>query len=138
MSSLRAIVDGRLEDVLADLRAFVELESPTSDKEACDRASRHLAEHKYACSPGLIGCAMGSVASTRMPRRTRTCPLQLPSYQIDQCRITPPAIGHHLGQFLDRGIPVPDGFFRAKPAKTLRYVLVGKPCSIKRGQDILR
>jgi len=44
MSSLRAIVDGRLEDVLADLRAFVELESPTSDKEACDRASRHLAE----------------------------------------------------------------------------------------------
>ena len=44
MSSFRTVVDRRLEDVLADLRAFVELESPTSDKEACDRASRHLAE----------------------------------------------------------------------------------------------
>ena len=44
MSSFRPLVDRRLEDVLADLRAFIELESPTVDKEACDRAGRHLAE----------------------------------------------------------------------------------------------
>ena len=44
MSSFRPLVDRRLEDVIADLRAFVELESPTVDKEACDRAGRHLAE----------------------------------------------------------------------------------------------
>ena len=44
MSSFRPLVDRRLEDVLADLRAFVELESPTVDKDACDRAGRHLAE----------------------------------------------------------------------------------------------
>jgi len=44
MSSLRTDVDRRLEDVLADLRAFVELESPTVDKAACDRAGAYLAE----------------------------------------------------------------------------------------------
>ena len=44
MPSFRPLVDRRLEDVLADLRAFVELESPTVDKTACDRAGRHLAE----------------------------------------------------------------------------------------------
>ena len=48
MSSLRTVVDRRLEDVLADLRTFVELESPTMDKAACDRAGRHLAEQLRA------------------------------------------------------------------------------------------
>jgi len=41
--SFRASVDRHLEGFLTDLRAFVEVESPTADKAACDRAGRHLA-----------------------------------------------------------------------------------------------
>ena len=54
MSSFRPLVDRRLEDVIADLRAFVELESPTVDKEACDRAGRHLAEQFRAYASAEI------------------------------------------------------------------------------------
>jgi glutamate carboxypeptidase len=43
-SSVRASVDRQLEAFLTDLRAFVEVESPTNDKAAVDRAARHLAE----------------------------------------------------------------------------------------------
>jgi glutamate carboxypeptidase len=42
--SFRSSVDRHLEAFLSDLRTFVELESPTVDKAACDRAGRHLAE----------------------------------------------------------------------------------------------
>ncbi len=44
MSSARASVDRHLEAFLTDLRTFVEIESPTVEKTACDRAGRHLAE----------------------------------------------------------------------------------------------
>jgi glutamate carboxypeptidase len=43
LSSFRSSVDRHLEAYLSDLRAFVELESPTVDKAACDRAGQHLA-----------------------------------------------------------------------------------------------
>ena len=43
MSSFRASVDRHLEAFLTDLRTFVEVESPTMDKAACDRAGQHLA-----------------------------------------------------------------------------------------------
>ncbi len=43
MPSFRASVDRHLEAFLTDLRTFVEVESPTVDKAACDRAGRHLA-----------------------------------------------------------------------------------------------
>ncbi len=44
MSRIRATVDRHLEAFLTDLRTLVEIESPTVDKAACDRAGRHLAE----------------------------------------------------------------------------------------------
>jgi glutamate carboxypeptidase len=44
VASFRASVNRHFEALLSDLRAFVELESPTVDKTACDRAGRHLAE----------------------------------------------------------------------------------------------
>ncbi len=43
MTRFRAFVDRHLDEVLADLAAFVELESPTTDKAAVDRAGRYLA-----------------------------------------------------------------------------------------------
>jgi glutamate carboxypeptidase len=41
--SFRVSVDRHLEAFLSDLRTFVELESPTVDKAACDRAGQQLA-----------------------------------------------------------------------------------------------
>jgi glutamate carboxypeptidase len=43
VSSFRASVERHLESFLSDLRTFIELESPTVDKAACDRAGQHLA-----------------------------------------------------------------------------------------------
>jgi glutamate carboxypeptidase len=43
MTPFRAFVERHLGDILDDLRAFVEIESPTTDKLAVDRAGRHLA-----------------------------------------------------------------------------------------------
>ena len=43
-SSVRASVDRNLEAFLTDLRRFVETESPTVDKAACERAGGYLAE----------------------------------------------------------------------------------------------
>ncbi len=43
MTRYRGFADRHLSDVLADLKAFVELESPTTDKAAVDRAGKHLA-----------------------------------------------------------------------------------------------
>ncbi len=43
MTRFRGFVDQHLEEILADLKAFVELESPTTNKAAVDRAGRHLA-----------------------------------------------------------------------------------------------
>jgi glutamate carboxypeptidase len=39
----RAFVDRHLDEILGDLKAFVEVESPTTVKAAVDRAARHLA-----------------------------------------------------------------------------------------------
>src|SRR6202011_808332 len=44
VASFRASVDRHLEAFLSDLRTFVELESPTVDKAACDRAGQQLAQ----------------------------------------------------------------------------------------------
>jgi len=44
VSPYRAFVERRLEQILADLRTFVEIESPSTVKAAADRASRHLAQ----------------------------------------------------------------------------------------------
>jgi glutamate carboxypeptidase len=41
--SFRPAVDRHLDAFLSDLRAFVEIESPTVDKAACDRAAQYLA-----------------------------------------------------------------------------------------------
>jgi glutamate carboxypeptidase len=43
MSVYRAFVDRHFDEILADLKAFVEIESPTTVKTATDRAARHLA-----------------------------------------------------------------------------------------------
>lgn len=43
MSPYRAFIDRHIDEILADLAALVEIESPTTDKAAADRASRHLA-----------------------------------------------------------------------------------------------
>jgi len=43
VSRYRAFVDEHLQDVLADLKRFVECESPTTDKAAVDRAGKYLA-----------------------------------------------------------------------------------------------
>jgi len=43
VSRYRGFVDQHVEDVLADLKTFVELESPTTDKAAVDRAGAYLA-----------------------------------------------------------------------------------------------
>ncbi|HLW47959.1 MAG TPA: M20 family metallopeptidase [bacterium] len=43
MSAYREFVDRHFDEMLADLKAFVELESPTTVKAATDRAARHLA-----------------------------------------------------------------------------------------------
>lgn len=43
MPSFRSSVDRQFEAFLSDLRTLVELESPTVDKAACDRAGQHLA-----------------------------------------------------------------------------------------------
>lgn len=43
MSAYRAFADRHLDEMLADLKTFVELESPTTVKAATDRAARHLA-----------------------------------------------------------------------------------------------
>ncbi len=50
LPSFRPSVDRRFDAFVGDVRGFVELESPTTDKAACDRAGRHLAErfHEYA------------------------------------------------------------------------------------------
>lgn len=50
MPSFRPSVDQHFDAFVADLRTFVELESPTTDKAACDRAGRYLAArfHEYA------------------------------------------------------------------------------------------
>lgn len=42
-SPYRAFADRHLDEILRDLEALVELESPTTEKAAVDRASRHLA-----------------------------------------------------------------------------------------------
>lgn len=42
-SPYRTFVDRHLDEILADLKAFVEVESPTTVKAAADRAARHLA-----------------------------------------------------------------------------------------------
>ena len=44
LPSFRPSVDRRFDAFVADVREFVELESPTTDKAACDRAGRHFAE----------------------------------------------------------------------------------------------
>jgi len=43
VSRYRGFVDQHVDDVLADLKTFVELESPTTDKAAVDRAGAYLA-----------------------------------------------------------------------------------------------
>ncbi|HYM69563.1 MAG TPA: M20 family metallopeptidase [bacterium] len=43
MSRYRGFVDQHMPDVLADLKTFVELESPTTDKAAVDRAGKYFA-----------------------------------------------------------------------------------------------
>jgi glutamate carboxypeptidase len=43
VSAHRAFVARHLDDILADLKTFVEVESPTTVKAATDRAARHLA-----------------------------------------------------------------------------------------------
>jgi glutamate carboxypeptidase len=44
LPNFRPSVDRQFEAFIADLRTFVELESPTTDKAACDRAGHHLAD----------------------------------------------------------------------------------------------
>jgi glutamate carboxypeptidase len=50
LSSFRPSVDRHFDAFVADLRKFIELESPTIDKPACDRAGQYLAArfHEYA------------------------------------------------------------------------------------------
>jgi len=43
VTSYRGFADAHLEEVLADVRTLVELESPTTDKAAVDRVGKHLA-----------------------------------------------------------------------------------------------
>ena len=51
MTPYRTFVDRHLSEILADLEAFVALESPTTNKGAVDRAGRHLA-HRFQEAAG--------------------------------------------------------------------------------------
>lgn len=55
MSPFREFVDRHLDEILRDLQALVEIESPTTDKAAVDRAGRHLARRFQEATGAEIG-----------------------------------------------------------------------------------